>query len=544
MKNSLSDYSMFVQYAYKTNVSGRASGGVVVFIKSFLCDHIEKLSEDFKYGLAFKVPTLCAVPLLLLFTYLPPYGSNGYWNEEVNGILHLEAYVNKIRSLYPGLEMVISGDLNARTQDLPDYIIDDADKYLPVPEFYQSDNFSIPRKSRDLHGDVNIHGKSLLHFCAVYGVHMLNGRSKFDSDGNLTCFTTNGSSLVDYTLTSSIVFPLVSKFEIGNYDDYTHLPQLFTLITRKVNECDSPDMNVNKDGKNSVKRTYYKWSDNSYITMLQSSHIAEIDANLRNGCIDEAVNSFNSLIMEACSVKTLGRGEEGKKPVNDWWDTELANLKYQKQKLLRELRKDPNENVLLRYRNARKSYKSKIKQKKAEMKQRNRETAESCKNPSEFWKFVKSRAKVKTCINTISCDEWKLYFEQLLNCNKVMDKDFEEDIRVYIEWHDRNCDICLNGNENDDLVNCDITIEEVADIINSFVTSKSPGLDGVTNGILKKASVIIVPILCNIFNKILEYKYFPKEWSEALIVTLHKNGDANDPSNYRGISLLLIIINY
>ena len=538
MKTSLSDYTMFVKYACKTNVSGRASGGVVVFIKSSLCVHIEKMQENFDYGIAFKILTLCDVPLLLLFTYLPPYGSKGYRNEEANGVLHLEAYVNKIKSLYPELEIVISGDLNTRTQDLPDYIIDDACNYLPVPEFYMSDDFSIPRKSRDLHGDVNIHGKSLLHFCPVYGVHMLNGRSKLDSSGHLACFTPNGSSLVDYTLSSSIVFPLVSKFEIGNYDEFTHLPQLFTLVTKIDNDCQSPEMNVNNDCKDGIRRTYYRWSENSYSTMLHSSHIAEIEENLQNGDLDEAVNSFNSLIKEACSVKTLDRGGKKGKHVNDWWDDEMVTLKYKKQKSLRELRKDPNENVLLRYRNARKVYKSKIKQKKAEMKQRNRETAESCKNPSEFWKFVKSRAKVKRCINTISCDEWKLYFEQLLNCNKITDQNFEEDIKVYMEWHDENCDICLNGNGNDDLVNCDITIEEVADTVNSFVMSKSPGLDGVTNDILKKSSVIIVPLLCNIFNKILECKYFPKEWSEALIIPLHKKGKVNDPSNYRGISLL------
>ena len=537
MQESLSDYTMYVRYACKTNLAGRASGGVVVFIKSSLSDYIQPLPEKFNFGLAFKALNLCDVPLLLLFTYLPPHGSTAYGDNEVNGILHLDAFVNLIKSIYPEIEFVISGDLNARTQDLPDYIIDDACNYLPVPEFYLCDNFSIPRKSRDLHGDVNIHGKSLLHFCSVNGMHMLNGRSELDSEGNLTCFTSNGSSLVDYTLTSSVVFPLVCKFEIGNYDDFTHLPQLITLSTKLAKDCNTFDKNMRDDDKENVKRTYYTWSNNSYDTMLHSKYILEVEEHLHNDCLDKAVNSFNSLINEACSVKEMRKGDNGKKQVNDWWDDEMSNLKYKKQKLLRKLRKDPNQDVLSMYHDIRKLYKRKIKAKKAERRQRNRVRAESCKSPSDFWKFIKSRAKVKSCVNTITCEEWKIYFEGLLNCNKNLDKNFEEDIKYYMTWHDANCDICLNV-VNEDPVNRNITIEEVEGAIDNFVRSKSPGLDGVTNDILKQASVIIVPLLCNIFNKILECKYFPREWSQALIVTLHKKGNVNDPSNYRGISLL------
>ena len=50
-----------------------------------------------------------------------------------------------------------------------------------------------------------------------------------------------------------------------------------------------------------------------------------------------------------------------------------------------------------------------------------------------------------------------------------------------------------------------------------------------------------MPLLCEIFNKILETGQYPAAWGEAIIVPIHKKGDINNPSNYRGIALLSCI---
>ena len=39
-------------------------------------------------------------------------------------------------------------------------------------------------------------------------------------------------------------------------------------------------------------------------------------------------------------------------------------------------------------------------------------------------------------------------------------------------------------------------------------------------------------------NKIFELGYFPEKWSEGYIIPIFKKGDTNEPSNYRGITLL------
>ena len=44
--------------------------------------------------------------------------------------------------------------------------------------------------------------------------------------------------------------------------------------------------------------------------------------------------------------------------------------------------------------------------------------------------------------------------------------------------------------------------------------------------------------LCDTFNGILNSGYFPEEWTEGVIIPVHKKGDKSDVKNYRGITLI------
>ena len=57
----------------------------------------------------------------------------------------------------------------------------------------------------------------------------------------------------------------------------------------------------------------------------------------------------------------------------------------------------------------------------------------------------------------------------------------------------------------------------------------------------KASSDIIKPLLLAMFNKILNIGIYPDQWSLAIISPLHKNGKRNNPTNYRGISLLCTV---
>jgi hypothetical protein len=45
-------------------------------------------------------------------------------------------------------------------------------------------------------------------------------------------------------------------------------------------------------------------------------------------------------------------------------------------------------------------------------------------------------------------------------------------------------------------------------------------------------------------NSIWNKEELPEQWKESIIVSIHKNGDKTDCSNYRGISLLSTTYNF
>ena len=67
-------------------------------------------------------------------------------------------------------------------------------------------------------------------------------------------------------------------------------------------------------------------------------------------------------------------------------------------------------------------------------------------------------------------------------------------------------------------------------------SSSSPGPDGIPYGFLKNLPSIH-HILATLFNRLIEKSQVPSAWQQASIILIHKNGDSNNPSNYRPIAL-------
>ena len=128
---------------------------------------------------------------------------------------------------------------------------------------------------------------------------------------------------------------------------------------------------------------------------------------------------------------------------------------------------------------------------------------------------VKSRSRSQQCVNHISVDEWKLYFDQLLNSESVVDDEFKANIDEYMSWHDGNCNVCNSEMSPEDILNSDISITEVEATVKHLHSGKSPGLDGISRA-------VIVPLMCRLFNEILQSGSFLISWGRVLIVPLYK----------------------
>ncbi|GFW24409.1 RNA-directed DNA polymerase from mobile element jockey [Trichonephila clavipes] len=80
---------------------------------------------------------------------------------------------------------------------------------------------------------------------------------------------------------------------------------------------------------------------------------------------------------------------------------------------------------------------------------------------------------------------------------------------------------------------------EIQGFIKNLKPNKSPGIDLITNRILKNLPTKFIIFIALLFNMLLENCYFPKSWRMAVVIPILKlNSDYSNPQNYRPISLL------
>jgi hypothetical protein len=65
--------------------------------------------------------------------------------------------------------------------------------------------------------------------------------------------------------------------------------------------------------------------------------------------------------------------------------------------------------------------------------------------------------------------------------------------------------------------------------------NKAAGFDIIINEMLKCGQTVLVKPLSKLFNIILSSGEYPSQWSKGYIYPIHKSGEKDNPSNYRGI---------
>ena len=389
-KDLLDNYLTYDVVRKKKKNSIRNNGGLIVFIMKdlFANQFVSRLFNYFQGCIILYLRTSIfqgMSDMILYITYVSPEGSNIYINlDEKNGISSLENNVCTIRSQYPACSIFLAGDLNARTKNFIDFIPDDNLQFVfNTDVVYNDDNFHMPRNNRDAER-YNLFGRTFVDLCCTHNLHVLNGRLFDDVDGNFTCFTSNGCSVVDYHIASTSLFPFISYFSVVERTESDHLP-LHTRFSFKHRQWLN---NVNStDKQNSLRNLVkFKWNElhrSSFITLFRNN-IASMSSKLTNHItfdINRAVELIVELYhnsAESMKIKTK-RGEATNQP---WWDTKCEKLKYAKFLALRRFRYTNNSADLAIYLYNQKSFKLTCKQKKLEFQNINkRKLVDSRKDP-------------------------------------------------------------------------------------------------------------------------------------------------------------------
>lgn len=82
--------------------------------------------------------------------------------------------------------------------------------------------------------------------------------------------------------------------------------------------------------------------------------------------------------------------------------------------------------------------------------------------------------------------------------------------------------------------------KEISEIVKKFKPKTSSGFDGVSPSLIKKCIDSIAAPLESIFNASLCQGIFPESLKLAIVLPLHKKGNANDLNNYRPVSLMSV----
>lgn len=199
-----SDYIPFVSLAVKTNVRGRASGGLLTLVKKQFEHHTEVIDrKDYWLFIGILIEHTF---IIIGNIYLPPLCDIELQLELLNNT------IIKIKSKYPNSNMVLLGDFNCRIGNLNSF---DDDIF---------DNFQLigARTSSDI--VINRRGKLLSETMETLGFYLCNGRSLSDSPGKFTNITARGKSTIDLVWINENMFNLFCDLSVDLISEsYDHL---------------------------------------------------------------------------------------------------------------------------------------------------------------------------------------------------------------------------------------------------------------------------------------------------------------------------------
>jgi hypothetical protein len=173
------------------------------------------------------------------------------------------------------------------------------------------------------------------------------------------------------------------------------------------------------------------------------------------------------------------------------------------------------------------------KTRKYKQKKHREETLESLdnmrsSNPSEYWKLLKSldnESSPRNPAKEIDVTNWSSYFEKLIKNKNKKPSEWKEEVEK------------MECSMPPSILDSEISLKEIQTSIKALKNKKAPGLDQISNEMIKYSQHVMLPLLHKLFKLVLKSGCYPKEWAEGYITPIYKSGDPLSKDNYRGITI-------
>ena len=526
------------------------SGGFGIFIKRCYTKFVV-IAHKGKHVMALKISEeVFGFNVLLLCIYIPPEGSRYY---DVNAFAEIESVIIDNRE---DNEILVLGDFNARTANVPDYVtpnmrIDSIENMVNEVDILLEHGISLERFSQDK--NTNNAGYRLIELCKNLSLFIANGR--IGSDHGIGKFTCKNASVVDYIIMSAKVYLNAVKFRVNPF--CALLSDVHSLISCDISTKPKVDIGLN-DTVNTdqtectecEKSSRWLEGPNRYSDSIDMEKVNDIYTNMIKASENvsviskDDVQAFSDSIVQILNDSALKNGNIKKKRVNKganlkrrtpkkpWYDADCEAKRREFHRRRNMYRNNSCEENLNAQHAASKEYKKALKTSMYKYKRELNKKLHVLRsnNSKEYWSIINNANKsYSEQAQNMHMGRFVEHFRNLNNPDEDIDTSEAQNMRA------------KNTNKNETL-DKDFTLDELKTVVYKLKSGKSPGLDGILNEFIKYSFPVIGETLTCLFNIVLNTGHIPEEWCVGVIVPIYKNkGQKSDPDNYRGITLLSCI---
>lgn len=519
----------------------RNSGGLALLIKKNISEWVTIMnnnSEFIQWCCISKVCTGLDENLYIGNVYLPPEGSK-YVSADMWETVQNEITRVKLLSKY----VVLMGDFNARTSNISEIMY--ADTFLcnqmgiDPNLLNEMDNSEYLNESRhcsrtNQDNKTNSYGIKLIEMCKVNNFLIANGRVGSDKDKGMV--TSKSVSTIDYIMFTSNCFKIMLDFKVLPFcpmlsDIHSPIECVVKLsaISKTKQKCINQEYKKPRWCKEKAEEFVTEIDEFKLCILNEMLDTIQCDTDNVDKDIINLINEEFSNVFTDCAEKCFSEGKNDckKKTFKKIWygpECQRARSRYHAAKKYHSVRKTNESrcNMINKSKIYKRTLNKYIAKHKKTVAKRLRNLRSN--DPKKYWSIINQ----SKCKSLNQKPELCKFFEYFKKVNES-DNDPHNDVQT------------TEASVPNEMLNTEISNDEILKAIKALKWGKAAGLDGILNEYIKVTANVMMPLYVKFFNLILDSGVIPDIWLQGVIIPIYKSGSMKEPENYRPITVLSCI---